>query len=131
MAITSDTYSGDVSEFLSGAYFKKSDFEDFEEDRALIIAGVEKVDFRGQDGQPDTKLQLTFKDETKKLTLNQTNLKILVKNFGKSTSAWIGRTVVLYLDENVMFGSNAVGGLRLRVKKAKPAPETIDDAIGF
>ena len=131
MAITSDTYSGDVSEFLSGAYFKKTDFTDTDEQRALVIAGVERVDFKGQDG-PETKLQLTFTDETKKLTLNQTNLKILVKRYGKKSSDWIGKSVVLYLDENVMFGSNAVGGLRLRVPKTgRPAPEPDDDGVPF
>ena len=123
MAITSETYSGDVSSFLSGSYYKKSDLEHADEDLLLTIAGVERAEFAGKDGS-EPRLQLTFRGEgTKKLTLNQTNLKILVKHFGTKTSGWIGKRVQLYYDENVSFGNALVGGLRLRISKAaRPAP---------
>jgi hypothetical protein len=127
MANHEETYSGDVSSFLSGTYYKKSDLEGSEDQLLLTIAGVEKVEFRDQKtGETETRLQLTFEGEdTKKLTLNVTNLKILVKHFGSKSSGWIGRRIVLYLDENVTFGSSLVGGLRVRVPRAsKAAPLT-------
>ena len=37
-------FDGDVSEFISSQYYKKSDFEDVDE-IPLVIAGVERIQF--------------------------------------------------------------------------------------
>jgi len=102
---------------MGGEFYKK---EDLEEDLLLTIAGIERAEFPNKDQTKETKLVLTFAGEgTKKFSLGKTNLKVLVKAYGKHTVGWIGKPVVLYVDENVTFAGNLVGGMRLRIPKAR------------
>lgn len=123
MSQTPEQFSGDASQFIGGAYYKREDFENMDEDLLVTIAGVEKTTFTPKDGPPEERLQLAFREaDTKKLTLNATNLKIIFKGYGQHTSGWIGKPVLIYLDENVSFGGRLVGGLRLRIPKVRPKP---------
>jgi len=49
------------------------------------------------------------------------NLKVIAKLYGKETENWIGKKVTFYYDPRVKFGSDTVGGLR--IKDIVPAEE--------
>jgi hypothetical protein len=54
------------------------------------------------------------------MVLNSTNIKRLAKACNSDdTDEWIGKQVTLYVDPDVEFAGNVVGGLRIR---AKPIP---------
>ena len=112
-------FDGDASKHINSTYYSRSDFEDVD-DLPLVIGGVEQSELEDKKThETRLRLQLVFRGEdTKKAGLNQGNLKLLVQHFGKKTSGWIGRTVILYWDENVSFAGQLVGGLRLRIPKA-------------
>lgn len=42
-----------------------------------------------------------------------TILRLLIKAWGEDSNAWVGRLVVLYRDDSVRFGKEAVGGIRI------------------
>jgi hypothetical protein len=57
----------------------------------------------------------------KPLLLNSTNIKRAAAAFGSQDSDdWIGKKIVVYNDENVEFGGQIMGGIRLRAYKPKP-----------
>ena len=113
-----------ASDYLSGNFVKKEDL--FDDDLTVTIVNVESIDFTDKDsGQVEHRLQLTF-DNEKKLTLNSTNLQILIKRFGNLTQAWLGQAIVLYFDESVAYAGRLVGGIRIRVPKTRtPAPPPV------
>ena len=58
---------------------------------------------------------LKFKDRQKQLVLRtSTNRKMLVSLFGTDTKNWIGKTVALYFEPNVMMKGKQVGGIRIK-----------------
>jgi hypothetical protein len=58
---------------------------------------------------------LKFKDRTKQLVLRTgANRKTLVKLFGADTQKWIGQTIHLYHEPDVMMKGERVGGIRIR-----------------
>lgn len=62
---------------------------------------------------------LKFTGKDKRMILNSTNRKALVRLFGMETKDWRGKSVVLYVDSNVRLGKERVSGLRIR---STPAP---------
>jgi hypothetical protein len=70
-------------------------------------------------------LVLDLGTEEKTLTLNKTNLRILIGAYGDNTDAWVGKQVVAFHDPNVSYGGRTIGGVRIKVpmqQKAAPAP---------
>lgn len=61
---------------------------------------------------------LEFDGAAKKMILNSTNRKTLVRLFGPDTTAWIGKGVDLYVDPKVRFGGKIVSGVRIRDKES-------------
>ena len=116
----------DASKLIHSSYFKKTDFDDVD-DIPLVIASVEQTELTDKKtNETRLRLQLLFEGEDKKVGLNQGNLKLLIQSYGKKTSGWIGKPVILYWDPGVVFAGELVGGLRLRVPRtrtAKPAPQ--------
>jgi hypothetical protein len=49
--------------------------------------------------------------------LKKTNLTRLGKALGDDTEFWIGQQVLLYVDDEVQYGSDTVSGLRIRAAK--------------
>lgn len=80
---------------------------------------------RSPGGAPDTRWILWFHEAQKGLRLNSTNIKILAQGFGETTEQWIGQRVRLYVDPNVQFGGQTVGGVRIQCpRSAHPAAFT-------
>lgn len=106
----------DMNEFLGGQWLSKTDVDARGED--LTIAAVTKETV-GQ--ELETKPCLSFRGNTKPMTLNKTNVRILIALFGPDSRDWVGRTINVYNDVTVVF-NGSVGGLRIRPSQQDPAP---------
>jgi hypothetical protein len=92
--------------------------EDLEDDVVITMKAVCLEDMPGDDGRK--RWCLYFKELPKGLVLNTTSIRVLAKAFGEDSDQWIGKKVTLYVDPNVSFKGQVVGGLRLRpLKQAK------------
>lgn len=105
---------------------------DFPEPALLTIRDVTKENV-AKPNEPKKERGVMFFDEREKgLVLNATNLKRAAAACGSDdTDDWLGKKIVCYYDENVEFGGDLVGGLRLRAPKsaAKPAPKPPTDTF--
>lgn len=124
-----------TSEMIESKYLKKEDLE------GDVIVTVQKI---GQanvalDDQPEQlKWMIKFKEFKKPMVLNSTNIQLLEKACDSdNTDDWIGKEVILYVDDNVSFGGKLVGGIRVKAHKVAAAPkrpggiEGLDDDIPF
>ena len=100
----------DLGPYLSsgGQFLKAADLP--ERGVEVTISAVEADEYQG-----DRKIVLSFEGKQKKLSLNATNLKRMVELCGGSTSAWVGKLIVIYKDVNVNNPQGErVGGVRIR-----------------
>ncbi len=75
-----------------------------------------KVTFKARNGGADEDaLQLEL-DDNRQFSLNKTNTMALINLYGRSTANWVGKTITLYVDPNVMFSGRLVGGVRVRIQ---------------
>ena len=112
-----------VSEMIQSKFLRKEDLEDGDD----LIATVKKIAHEDMPGDAnEQRWACYFRELPKALVLNTTSIRVLEKAFGGDTDGWIGKKVALYVDPNVSFKGQVVGGLRLRPVKAKPAPAAAD-----
>jgi len=109
-----------VSEMLVSKYLRKDDVDD--EIIVTVKSDVTLEDMPGDNGEQ--RWVMTFKELQKGMVLNATTIKVLEKAFGPHSKDWIGKKAALYVDPNVAFKGQIVGGLRLRPLKP-PKPGTI------
>ena len=115
MSDTHTTY--DAGEFAGSSYIKKEDLA--AGPQRFTIQHVSKVVFEARNGRPEsTQLQLDLGDE-RQFSINKTNVKILMRAFGRKTADWIGRDIALYVDPHVMFGGSLVGGVRVQIPETQ------------
>jgi hypothetical protein len=115
-----------ISEMLPSNYLKQSDFP---EDYVVTVRAIERKNI-AMDGKPaEYKWLATYAEFEKPMVLNSTNIQLMAKACGSDdTDDWIGKQVIVYVDENVSFGGELVGGLRIRKHKqaapVAPRPAT-------
>lgn len=110
----------DVSALQSGTYLGAKDVKDGDVTFAVRSAAIEE--FEGKDGKKgERKLVLTLdEDPVQKLSLNDTNLTMLIAAWGKDARRWAGKLFEAYFDPTVRDPSGKkTGGLRVR---PRPAP---------
>lgn len=127
-----------VGEMIESKYLKQSDIED---EATVTVAKVGKANVAREGDEPEYKWLIKFEEFKKPMVLNSTNIKRLARACNSDdTDNWAGKKVVLYVDPDVEFGGNVVGGLRIRAQKdagARPAPkpagkfEDMEDDIPF
>lgn len=103
-----------VGEMIESKYLKQSDVH---EDTTVTVEKVEKANVAKDGEEPEYKWLIRFKEFKKPMVLNSTNIKRLARFCGDDTDDWVGKAVVLYVDPDVEFGGNVVGGLRIRAAK--------------
>jgi hypothetical protein len=108
-----------INEMLPSNYLKQSDFP---EDYLVTVRAIERKNI-AMDGKPaDFKWLAHYNEFEKPMVLNATNIQLMAKACGSDdTDDWIGKQVIVYVDENVSFGGELVGGLRIR-KNRQTAP---------
>ena len=103
----------DAGDFVGGTFIKKEDLA--AGPQRFTIQGVSKATFEARNGSPaEEALQLEL-DEDRQFSLTKTNIRVLIGAYGRKTAAWIGKTVILYVDPNVMFSGRLVGGVRVQI----------------
>lgn len=82
-------------------------------DVTVTIAAVDREVLEGDKGDEEATI-LSFKESPKMLVVCKTNGLCLRGMFGPRVQEWVGKRVTLYADESIRFGSETVGGVRLR-----------------
>jgi hypothetical protein len=121
----------DAKKFLKGsAYVRQADLgEDGE--RQYVIHGTDTAEFRDKEtGVAANKLQLIL-DDGARLSLNDTNLKILLKAYTADTGRWEGQPVIVWWDSSVQYKGRTTGGLRLRIPKGHAIQRSLDEELGI
>ena len=115
----------DVTPIVEGSFWKKELIEP-DEEIELPITDVGWTTFRDKNGKPEKRKPLLTLGHDKTFASNPTNTKVMARAFGNDMHQWIGRRVRLWHDPNVSFGSQILGGLRVRIPKSErkrgPAP---------
>jgi hypothetical protein len=112
-----------IGEMIDSKYLKQSDVE---EDMLVTVEKVGRANVAREGDEPEYKWLIRFKDVKKPMVLNTTNIKRLAKACNSDdTDEWVGKEVVLYVDPDVEFGGNVVGGLRIRAHKAAPVMKQV------
>ena len=105
-----------VSEMIQSKFLRKEDVED---DLIVTVKDCRLEDMPGDGGEQ--RWVLFFRELPKGLVLNSTTIRVLEKAFGNDSDDWIGKRVTLYVDPNVSFRGQVVGGLRIRPMKPRNA----------
>lgn len=101
-----------IGEMIESKYLKQSDVED---EVTVTITKVGKANIAKEGDTPEYKWMIRFNEFTKPMVLNSTNIKRLARACNsEDTDEWTGKKVVLYVDHDVEFAGNVVGGLRIR-----------------
>lgn len=109
-----------IGEMIESKYLKQSDVED---EVTVTIVKVGKGNIAKEGDTPDMKWMVKFQEFKKPMIINSTNIKRLARACNSEDSDdWTGKQVVLYVDHDVEFAGNVVGGLRIR-GTAKAATE--------
>jgi hypothetical protein len=122
----------DLDQAYGSRYLSASDIGD-RKIKSKIVK-VRKEELKGNEGKSRMRFILFLESLDKPMVLNATNKNELVTALGRIPAKWIGATVGLLVDSNVMFAGKRTKGLRLRVlgtstigkaaaKPAEPPPE--------
>lgn len=107
-----------TSDMIDSKYLKQGDVPD---PVIVTIGKLGRINIAKEGDPPEEKWAMRFKEFPKPMLLNATNIKLLEKACGSDdTDDWIGKEVILYNDENVTYGGQIVGGLRIRKQQAAP-----------
>jgi hypothetical protein len=115
----------EVRDMIQSKFLRK---EDIDED---IVVSINDVTLEDMPGDSDEKRWvMQFRELPKGLVLNTTTIRVCEKAYGSSTDDWIGKKVTLFVDPNVAFKGQVVGGLRLRPRKAPtPKPQLVEEDL--
>ena len=118
-----------AAQFTGGKWLRSSDIE---QDTTVTIKDATRETLDGDDG-PEKKLALHFEGDLAPLILNKTNITRLADLLGPDTDDWVGKKVVLWVDDNVTYGSKTVSGLRIKALKVakRPVNPDADDSAPF
>lgn len=112
-----------VSEMIESKYLKQSDVD---EEVTVTIVKVGKQNIAKEGDEPELKWMIRFQELPKPMVLNSTNIKRLARACNsEDTDDWAGKKVVLYVDHDVEFAGNVVGGLRVRAVAKATGTKTV------
>lgn len=110
-----------IGEMLESKYLKQSDIMD---EAIVTIRKVGKANIAKEGDEPEYKWLIRYDEFDKPMVLNKTNIKRLAKACESDDSdGWVGKRVRLYVDPDVEFGGETVGGLRISAQKILPKSE--------
>ncbi len=101
-----------VSEMIESKYLKQTDVDS---ETTVTVQKVGKANVAREGDEPEYKWLVRFEEFPKPMVLNSTNIKRLARACeSDDTDGWAGKKVVLYVDPDVEFAGNVVGGLRIK-----------------
>ncbi len=114
-----------VGEMIESKYLKQSDVD---VEATVTVQKVGKVNIAKEGEEPEMKWLIRFDEFSKPMVLNSTNIKRLAKACqSEDTDEWTGKKVVPYVDPDVEFAGNVVGGLRIRAAARQNTQRTQGD----
>ena len=112
-----------VDDFGQSDYLKRPDVE------PPILVTIKSVELKNmaKDNQPqEMKPVIEFHELKKRLACNKTNFKRICKETAEDDSDnWTGKKIVLWFNEDIEFGGEQVGGIRVKGANAKPDQEPV------
>lgn len=100
--------------FPPSEYLKSEDIDKAGGEMELTITSVGRKEYE-KDGETSVKGVFSFSETKLKLTSNVTNTRAVIAMYGKDTDNWIGKKIVLYVDEHVQYAGKEVRGIRIRL----------------
>jgi len=95
--------------------------KDLEKPALVTISSYQEINVAKEGAEEDKRWALSFRELEKPLILNVTNGQIISAIAGSGDfDNWIGKKIVLYVDKNVSFGGQLVGGIRCRAPRNQP-----------
>lgn len=114
-----------VGEMIESKYLKQSDVSD---EMVVTVQKVGKANVAREGDEPEYKWLVRFEELPKPMVLNSTNIKRLARACNSDdTDEWTGKKVTLYVDPDVEFGGNVVGGLRIKSAKQPVQTKTVQN----
>ncbi len=118
-----------VSDLKNSKFLTK---EDVDPPVRVTIAGWDQIDVSLESEPEKMRFTLNFKELEKSMVLNNTNGLRIQKITGTDDfDNWVGKEIILFNDETVMFGKDMVGGLRVQIPQpqaVRPAESRVDDS---
>lgn len=112
MALNLNEYTKKASKYLRKDAFKPR------EGRILTIDVIKDVVIKNKDGKEDLKPVIYWVEgDALPMTLNKTNLRFIIGEFGPEEHDYAGRKVEVWHDPTVEMGGQMVGGLKLRLPR--------------
>lgn len=112
-----------IGEMIDSKYLKQSDVND---EAVVTIEKVGKANVARKGDEPELKWLIRFREFEKPMVLNATNIKRLAKACNSDdTDEWVGKQVTLFVDHDVEFGGNIVGGLRVKAHRSQPESKQV------
>ena len=109
-----------VTDMIESKYLKQADVDG---EMIGTITKVGRGNIAKEGDEPEHKWMIRFAEFSKPMILNSTNIKRLARACkSEDTDDWIGKKVMLYVDPDVEFAGNVVGGLRIKTYVA-PVPQ--------
>jgi hypothetical protein len=108
----------DITETLAPDSQQLDAFELTDNPRTFVIAGVSK-------GAPDQPVNIALVDFPRAWRPGKSMRRVLASCWGTDASKYVGRSVRLYCDPNVMFGKDRVGGTRIEALSHIDGPKSV------
>ena len=110
-----------INDLSNSKYLKGKDVP---EPILVTIKSIELTNVAKESEAKQERPVVHFRECEKPMVFNSTNLKRAAKALGsEETDEWIGKRLVVYFDEDVEFGGEIVGGLRVRKVQGRAAQE--------
>lgn len=119
-----------INTMTDSKFLKKEDVGDAGDSAIVTIVGVKQMNVAKEDDEPEMKWCIKFREFSKPMVLNGTNMKLAAMALGSAeTDDWTGKTIELYHDPSITFGDKLVGGMRFRKQggKVRQATQQPDD----
>ncbi len=118
----------DASEFVS-PWVRKEELKSGS--KKFTVQAVSETIFEARGDRAAQRVLVLELDSNRTYSLStKADLKTMIDAYGQKTGKWVGRQITLYFDKDVMFGSDQVGGVRVRLPKGngktgRPAAATL------
>lgn len=107
-----------VDQMIESKYLKQADIPG---EMVVTIQKVGKANVAREGDEPEYKWLVRFDELPKPMVLNSTNIKRLARACqSQESDDWVGKKVLLYVDPDVEFAGNVVGGLRIKAIQGQP-----------
>ena len=112
-----------INEFTDSKFLKGTDFPN---PKQVTIRNIDKRNVARENQPKRMRAVATFEEFDKGMVMNTTNLKRAARVLGsENTDDWAGKRIWIFYDEEVEFGGEIVGGLRVMLRSPGQAEQRV------